>query len=355
MLSSTRRTLALICAVALVIVTVPSLFVPPAEQILFQPVPYQQQLAKQDIYARLPAWLAAITITSGGSASQNALALMSKDALQALYVQVLSPAWAKTQVDGLITQLLDYLNFKTTNLTLTVDLYPLKARLSEGGPGSVGGQIMRSWPACDLEQLLNLTAILAGGLINGALPEGLPLCRPPDNLLPVADQLMQSAFSSFADTIPDRVDLVDYFKASPDFEQQQASLVKLFTGYKAARWTSRVLPWLALVLLIAVIALSAVSWRTAFTYTGFPLLGAGILGLITAGVLWALSASLTNNLAKNMVSVPDEMIKAFVLALQQVFSLFLVWSAVMAIIVAGIGLVGVGLPRLIRQQNIPNY
>ncbi len=50
MLSPARKTLALICAIALVVVTVPSFFVPPAEAILFQPAPYQQQLAKQDVY-----------------------------------------------------------------------------------------------------------------------------------------------------------------------------------------------------------------------------------------------------------------------------------------------------------------
>ena len=351
MLSPTRRALTLICAVALVIVAVPSLFVPPAEKILFQPAPYQQQLAKQNIYARLPYWLAAITVTNGSTANQNALALMSKDALQTLFVQVLSPSWAKTQVDGIITQLWDYLNFKTDKLTLTVDLRQLKSRLSEGGPDSVGGQIMRSWPACSLNQLLNLGGVLAKGLINGSISQNLPLCRPPDNMMPTMDLFMQMAFSSFANTIPDQVDLIDYFKTIPNFDQQQATLVQIFNGYKVARWIGRIFPWIALILLVLVIALSAVSWRTAFTYAGFPLLTAGILGLITTVLLWALSTKFTNDLVTAMVSVPDEMLKAFVLAFQQVFFLFLIWSAILAVIVAAIGLVAVGLPRLIRQQK----
>ena len=351
MLSPARRILALVCAVALVIVTVPSLFVPPAEFILFQPAPYQQQLAKQNIYNLLPYWLAAITVTNGGAAGQNALALMSKDALQSVYVQVLSPAWAKTQMDGLITQLWDYLNFKTTQLTLVVDLRELKSRLSAGGPDSVGGQILRSWPACNLDQLVKLGVVLASGLLNGSIPSDMPLCRPPDNMMPVADQLMQSAFSTFAATIPDRVDLVDYFKALPNFDQQQATLAKIYTGYTIARWMGRFLPWVALFLLLAVIALSAVSWRTAFTYTGLPLLMAGILGILTALVLWILTSRVVDTLVKGMTSVSDEMLMAGTLAFQQVFMLFLIWAAVLAIIVAGIGLVAVGLPRLIRQPN----
>ncbi len=351
MLSPARKTLALICAVALVIVTVPSLFVPPAEQILFQPAPYQQQLANQNVYTRLPYWLAGITVPSGSTVEQNALALMGKNALQSLYAQVLSPEWAKSQVDGLITQLWDYLNFKTTPLTLTVDLRPLKDRLSEGGPDSVGGKIVRSWPPCDLEQFLKLSDEMANGLANGVIPSDMPLCRPPDNLMPMSDSLMQTAFTAFADTIPGHVDLVDYIKADPNFEQQQAPLLKVFAGYTALRWTGRVLPWIALVLLIAVIALTAVSWRKTFTYTGVPLLVAGVLGLITVLLLWGLSNYLANNLAESMLTVPDEMLKAFMLAVQQVFSSFLVWSGVLAVIVAGIGLVMFGLPLLIQQQN----
>jgi len=351
MLSPTRRTLTLICAVVLVIVAVPSLFIPPAEEILFQPAHYQQQLAKQNIYARLPFWLATITVTNSSTTDQNALALMGKDALQSLYVQVLSPAWVKMQVDGLITQLWDYLNFKTAKLTLTVDLRQLKAKLSEGGPDSVGGRILRSWTACSLDQLLKLSSVLASGLINGSIPQDLPLCQPPNNLMPAADLFMQMAFRSFADTIPDQVDLIDYFRSNPNFDQQQLTWVKVFDGYKAARWTGRIFPWVAFVLLVFVIALSAVSWRTSFNYTGFSLASAGILGFITAVLLWALSTKVVDNLVQAMVSVPDEMLKAFVLAFQQVFSLFLVWSAVLAVIVTAIGLAAIGIPRLIHQQN----
>jgi hypothetical protein len=353
MLSPTRRILALLCAVALVIVAVPSLFIFPAEEILFQPAPYQQELAKQNIYTRLPYWLASITVTNGTltPADQNAMALMGKNALQTLFVRLLSPAWAKIQVDGLITQLLDYLNFKTTTLTLTIDLSQLKSNLSEGGPDSIGGRILRSWPTCDLDQLLKLGAVLANNLVNGAIPQDMPLCRPPDNLMPVADKLMQTTFTAFADTIPGQVDLVDYIKSIPNFNQQQATLVKVFAGYTAARWTGRVLPWIALLLLMAVIALSAVSWRKVFTYTGVPLAGAGILGAITALLLWALSNYVTDTLVKSMTAVSDEMLKDFVLAFQQVFYTFLELSAVLAVVLAMIGLVTFELSRLIRQQN----
>ncbi len=351
MLSPARRALALICAVALVIVAVPSFFVPPAEQILFQPAPYQQQLANQNIYARLPAWLAAITVPSGTTVEQNALALMGKNALQSLYAQALSPEWAKSQADGLITQLWDYLNFKTTTLTLLLDLRPLKARLSEGGPDSIGGRILRSWPACDLDQLLRLSDTLANGLTNGEIPQDMPLCRPPDNLMPMSDRLMQAAFTAFADTIPGQVDLVDYFKSDPNFDQQQATLVKVFAGYTALRWTGRVLPWIALALLVALIGLSAVSWRKAFTYTGLPLLVAGTLGVITVVLLWGLGSYVADTLVKGMTTASDEILKAFVMAVQQVFVSFLVWSGVLAVIVAGVGLVMFGLPILIQEQN----
>ncbi len=351
MLSPTRKTLTLISAVALVIVAVPSFFVFPAETILFQPAPYQQQLAQQEIYTRLPFWLAEITVTNSSSTGQNALALMGKDALQSLYAQVLSPAWVKIQVNGLVTQLWDYLNFKTAKLTLLVDMRQVKTTLSEGGPDSVEGRILRSWPACSPEQLLKLSGVLANGLINGSIPQDLPLCQPQDSLLPAADTFMQMAFQAFANTIPDQVDLVDYFKSSPNFDQQQATWVRIFNEYKAARWTGRVLPWTAFVLLVLVMALSAVSWRTSFTYAGLALAVSGILGFTTAVVFWALSNKVVDNLVQAMVTVQDLMLKAFVQAIQQVFSLFLVWSAVLAVIVMGIGLATFGIPRLIQWQN----
>ncbi len=120
--------------------------------------------------------------------------------------------------------------------------------------------------------------------------------------------------------------------------------MKVFAGYTALRWTGRVLPWIALALLVALIALTAVSWRKAFTYTGLPLLAAGALGVITVLLLWGLNNYVTDTLVKGMTGVSDDMLKAFVLAFQQVFLVFLTWSGVLAVIVAGVGLVMFGLP-----------
>jgi hypothetical protein len=167
----------------------------------------------------------------------------------------------------------------------------------------------------------------------------------------MSDKLMQTAFTAFADTIPAQVDLVDYFKAAPNFDQQQATWVKVFAGYTALRWTVRILPWVALALLVMLIALTAVSWRKVFTYTGLPLLTAGALGVITALLLWGLNNYGTDTLIKGMTGVSDDMLRAFVLAFQQVFLSFLTWSGVLAVIIAGIGLVAFGLPILIQQQN----
>ncbi len=224
MLSPTRRALALICAVALVIVAVPSLFVPPAENILFQPAPYQQQLANQNIYTRLPYWLAAITVPSGTTAEQNALALMGKNALQSLYVAVAVPGngekpggWSDHPVVGLPK----FQNYHGSPWCWICA--HSRTGCPKGGLNSVGGKIVRSWPPCDLEQFLKLGDEMANGLANGVIPPDMPFCRPPDNLLPMSDRLMQAAFTAFADTIPGQVDLVDYFKADPNFDQQQAT------------------------------------------------------------------------------------------------------------------------------------
>jgi hypothetical protein len=351
-MTGTRKTLAILTLLLVIIVTVPASFVYPVERILFNPVPYEQALTVQDFYQRLPAWLAQITTTSepAGGASQNALALLNQSGLEKVYALVLSPEWVQSQTESLIEQIMAYLNFEADKLTLKVNLVDLKAAIAASGPASASGQMIRSWPACKAEDLVKLGAILLNKMIDPKVQSTeMPLCRPPDEFLPAIDEIMGVAFTQFANTIPDQVDLMDVAKTSLGTTEQQANLTRDFAIYRALRWTLRLMPVVAVGLFLVLGLLTMQSWRTLLTYTGIGLLAAGFISFFTAILIWLVGNTLANHFIQQLtISASDQMIAVFVKLIVQVGNQFTTLSIAIAGCCFGLGAVAIASPYIYR-------
>ena len=350
-MTGTRKTLAILTLFLVIFVTVPASFVYPVEKILFNPAPYEQALTIQDFYQRLPAWLAQITTngaTTTGGVSQNALSLLNQSGLEKVYSLVLSPEWVQSQTESLIEQAMAYLNFETDTLTLKVNLVDLKKAIGASGPTSASGQILRSWPACTVEDLVKLGKIVLNKVID---PKGqsfiIPLCRPSDEFLPVLDEVMGATFTQFANTIPDQVDLVDLAKTSPGFSEQQANLSRDFAIYRVMRWMMRLLPILAVSLFLLLGLLTMQSWRTLLTYTGIGLLVAGFLTFFMAILIWLAGSSMAERFIQQLsISASDQMIGVFIKLLISVGNRFTTMSIEIAGLCFGLGAIAIASPYI---------
>ena len=356
-MSGTRKTLAIFTLFLVIFVTVPASFVYPVENILFNPVPYEQALTVQDFYQRLPAWLAQITTrgsTSTGGVNDNALSLMDQSGMEKVYSLVLSPEWVQSQTESLIEQTMAYLNFDTDNLTMKVNLVELKKAIGASGPTSASGLLIRSWPACTEDDLILLGKIILNKVID---PKGqssaLPLCRPPDKFLPVLDEVMGVAFTQFAKTIPDQVDLVDLAKESPGFSEQQANLARDFAIYRILRWMMRLLPILAVSLFLLLGILTMQSWRSLLTFTGIGLLVAGFLTFFMTVLIWLAGSSMAERFIQQLsISASDQMIGVFIKLIIQVGNRFILMSMEIAGLYFGLGAIAIGTPYIYRWLSL---
>jgi hypothetical protein len=350
-MTGTRKTLAIITIFLVIFVSVPASFVYPVEKILFNPIPYEQALTIQDFYQRLPAYLAQITTTgatTAGGVNENALSLLSQSGLEKIYALVLSPGWVQSQTEGLIEQMMAYLNFETDTLSLKVNLVDLKTAIGANGPTSVSGQLIRSWPACTADDLVIFGKIVLNKVID---PKGqsaeLPLCRPPDKFLPVLDEIMGVTFTQFASTIPDQVDLVDLAKASPGFSEQQANLTRDFAIYRVLRWMMRLLPILAVGLFLLLGLLTMQSWRTLLTYTGIGLLVAGFLTFFMAILIWLAGSSMAERFIQQLsISASDQLFAVFINLIISVGNRFTTMSIEIAGLCFGLGAIAIASPYI---------
>jgi len=357
MVSGTRKTLAVITLFLAIIVTVPALFVYPVEKILFNPVPYEKALTIQDFYQRLPAWLAQITNNSAsttGGVNENALSLLGQSGLERVYALVLSPGWVQSQTESLIEQSLAYLNFETDTFTLRVNLKDLKIAIGASGPTSASGQMIRSWPPCTEENLAKLAKKILNDVINPkSQSSDIPLCRPPDEFLPLMDKVMGVTFTQFANTIPDQVDLVDLAKASPGFSEQQANLTRYFAIYRSIRWVMRLLPVLAVCLFLFLGLLTMQSWRTVLTYTGIGMLVAGFLAFFIAILVWLAGSSIAERLVQQLtISTSDQLVGVLIKLIIQVGNRFTTLSGEISGFCFGIGVIAVVSPVIHKWLSL---
>jgi hypothetical protein len=263
-----------------------------AEQVLFDPQAYKDALEAQEIYHDFPL-LAGEALTEGaddllGVDAEQLLDALEQSNYDAVMRQVFPPDWVRAQSESLIDQLLAYLNFETDQLVLLVDFRPVKAHLGGQGSAEVASIIVSGLPLCDAQELLEFTLRALTGQA-----EGLPLCRPPDLFIGLANLLVSGLLQGFALALPEQVDLAGSLRlaALASGGRSDAVLSAWFGLYRVFRMVGPLLPWLAL------LCLALTGFFARKTARG-PLywLGAGLLLPGMAALLMALLLGLTSGL-----------------------------------------------------------
>ncbi len=325
----------------LLIFAIPAIFTIPAQAILFRPQPYEQAVRAENIYEQIPTWLAELLPGSGMLASPQGV---QGDAFQYLNQQeyerilrLLMPAdWIVAQGDALIEQAWAFLNFRTTQLSLTIDLTQLKARLAGPEGDNIAGDILQTWPPCSLD----LAQSLAQQLFSGGLG-GIPACRPPEILLPVFTSAMQAGIRTFAANLPDQISvsrLLDILGGNnPAIQSARRAF---YNTYRAFRIVLGVAPIVALLMILGIAVVSISRPRLIPGTIGRPLWLAALAALVITVLLFLSGNAIATLIVGNLIAPqPQGLYQALVEVVQIVGNRFLIFSALAAVLVAAVGFV----------------
>jgi hypothetical protein len=136
--------------------------------------------------------------SSGGGGMPPFLQNLKASDWKVIFTILLPPAELKTMAERTLDQLFAYLNGQTDTVTVALD--KLKERLAGQAGLDLITQLINSQPPCTVQ----LLADLASGTNNG----GLPLCKPPELVLPILIPLIQSQLNAVVTKLPDQVTII---------------------------------------------------------------------------------------------------------------------------------------------------
>lgn len=184
-LSGVSRAVLSFLTTLLIILTVPSFFVIPAEAILFRPYSYQRALENQRFAERFPELLAEAIISDDIPALEGnpQIAYFDRGQLAALLEGVFPPVWVARQTDSILQGAGDYINFQRSDLELQVDMREVKNRLNGPNGAAIAREVVNTWPECSEEQVGRIVELAVNGNLNT-----IPVCRPPEALRPAFEE-----------------------------------------------------------------------------------------------------------------------------------------------------------------------
>ncbi len=264
--------LSILCAFLFVLTAGIALMLFNAEKRLFDASLYINALESRDFYDRLPELATESLGTSPDSNDPNSprafLNLLPGEYWETVFRALLPPDISQPMTEQVIQSVFDYLNGKSE--TASLSLVGFKTHLT----GPAGSEsllaILRAQPACSLEQITQLVI----GSLSGQ-NTGIVLCNPSDELLDIFQPLLQTQLQSMASTIPDSVDL------TPD----SAGADQLLDELRVARTLMRFSPLIPLGLLLLITALAVRDLKSWLNWWGYPVLFAGILGLLLSAII----------------------------------------------------------------------
>jgi len=355
-LSGVSRAVLSFLTTLLIILTVPSLFVIPAEAILFRPYSYQRALENQRFAERFPTLLAGAIINDDIPALEGnpQIAYFDRGQLAALLEGVFPPEWITRQTDGILQGAGDYVNFQRSDLALQVDMREVKDRLNGPEGAAIARQVVDTWPECSGEQLGQIMERALSGELSG-----IPVCRPPDTLRPAFEQVVALSLQIMANTLPDVVDLGSPLTNETVLAGVSGPLVPnwygVFRAYAILRWLFRLLPVIALAVLLWIVLLTIRSLPDLFHAAGSPLLTAGLVGLGIGAVLLLVVNPLLARLVGNAFPLLPEVFRGVLTdVMHEVTNRQVIWSMFAALAVAGSGLALLIGSRIAEDEPVEN-
>jgi hypothetical protein len=270
--------LAATCAILFAIATALSLPANIVERSLFEAGAYKQALVDQHTYARMPALIAEqIIYTLEQPATAETLNPGLKRLTRADWELILSDLLTEADLqfwaESLIDTFIEYVNPHHNLVEVSYSLNDFKKKLDSEAGYRAALHMISTQPACTSDEWAQIV-----NQVQSAQFENLPFCRPPAEVLAVAEPYIREALHSLSAAIPYELTYDFSSPSSPvEVEPWHARLLLVQTMIKV----SLCLPLLLLVLT----ALFGVrSLASGGLWLGLPLACAGLLTLLTAQI-----------------------------------------------------------------------
>jgi hypothetical protein len=207
--------------------------------------------------------------SSGGGGMPPFLQNLKASDWKVILTILLPPAELKTMAERTLDQLFAYLNGQTDTVTVALD--KLKGRLAGQAGLDLITQLINSQPPCTVQ----LLADLATGTNNG----GLPLCKPPEQVLPILIPLIQSQLNAVVTKLPDQVTILKAPTAGTLPRGSGPFGADLISTLRSVRWILRLSPLVPLGFLLLVTIFAVRSFKSWLRWWGIPIFISGVLAL----------------------------------------------------------------------------
>jgi hypothetical protein len=208
---------------------------------------------------------------------------MSAGDMETVISMLLPPQDLKTMTESILDQVFAYLNGQQD--TITISLVSLKQRINSQAGLDAVIKLIRSQPACTVQQVIDMQASLTSG------KGDLVLCRPPEEILSLITPLLQSQLKTAAAQIPDTRVISPQATANPtNFGPLGSGPTG---GVRLAHLVMRLSPDLALFFLLLISFLAVRSpkgwlrwWGIPFFFTGLFSVGLAISASVSFEQAW---------------------------------------------------------------------
>lgn len=267
---------------------------------------------------------------------------LDKEQVQEIIQIIIPEDYFKEQTYSIFKSFMDYINLKTTNLEVSIDLKPIQENIQSERFTSFIEGIVATYPECTQEQVDALKAI-SKGKTSGELTQNL-VCDPPAEY---DDEI----------NIPGSIQMAAYFmpKKMPIISSDNSAFFNELTEteyYRVYVIIHRVmdyLPLACLVLAALIILLSTRAIKQMLNSLGIPLF---ISGLLTALLVFTIGQISQAFLSKESIMNTGTFIDAFVqkstkLAMIQTVN----YGLVICAIAFGAGLIFIIIAGLIKNKS----
>lgn len=352
-ISSVSRAVLNFLSILLIVFTVPAIFVLPAEGVLFQPSSYARALDNLNFYDRFPSLLAqalieAHALPAAPGLGQNSISYLTQEDYTRFFAMLFPKDWLRAQSESVLQNFGDFINFRRNDLTLPVDLRPVKERLSGDVGRQIADRMINTWPDCSLEDAGKIVGLMLSGQL-----QGIPICRPPQMAQPAFTALVQGSLQTLGSGLPDQFDLAGPLTS----DQPQPGINQVivpgwwtaFRWYTILRWLFRLTPVFALAVLLWMILLTVRSLPDLLAGTGQPLLTAGMVAFVLALLIGlVLNPILARVISNALTLVPAAFRGVLVGVFMDVGTRFAIWSAFSALVVTVVGVILLFSPRFLE-------
>jgi len=271
-----------VCAILFVISGVIALLLFNIERKTFSAETYKRAFEEQNLYERMPRFLAlalSASVTGNGNANPI-LNILSTDDWEMSIQSLLPPEELKAITDNALDSTFDYLNGKTDSAVIS--LVPLKSHFTGASGVEAVTQLLRTQPDCTTEQLaqIALSALAGGDLI---------LCNPPAEVMNLITPMIGTQLQFMMPAFPDQITIISGEKSkTPEDPRIKLNWVRL------SMKLTLIFPLLFLTA-VTILAVRSLNewlswWGWSFFMTGgislfIALLGAPVIGFIIRGIM----------------------------------------------------------------------